>query len=63
MKIASIHAKIASRANIDTNKSNGTQPNQNFEMFFTKLRVPTHFQKNPQILESELKFLHNLRKT
>ena len=55
--------KLPQGANTDINKPNGTQPNQNFEIFFTKLRVPTHFQKNPQILESELKFLHNLRKT
>ena len=44
--------KLPQGANTDTNKPNGTRPNQNFEFFFTKLRVPTHFQKkNPQILE------------
>ena len=43
--------KLPQGANTDTNKLNGTQPNQNFEFFFTKLRVLTHFRKNPLILE------------
>ena len=35
-------------ANIDTQRSNGTQPNKNFEKKFTKIRTPTQFFKNPQ---------------
>ena len=35
-------------ANIDTIKTNGTQPNQNFEKILPKIIVPNPFFENPQ---------------
>ena len=40
-------SKMPQEANIDTYKPNGTQPNQNFEIFFTKSRTPTLFRNFP----------------
>ena len=40
--------KLSQGANTDTHKSNGTQPNQNFEKNFPKTKFPTPFSKNPQ---------------
>ena len=42
-------------ANTDTNTANGTQPNQNFEKQFTKIRTPTPFSKIPKIRNPKLK--------
>ena len=42
-------------ANTATNTANGTQPNQNFEKKFTKIRTPTPFSKIPKFQNPKLK--------
>ena len=39
--------KMPQGANTDTIKSNGTQPNQDFENFFPKINKPNPFWKIP----------------
>ena len=39
--------RMPHRANTNTHRSNGTQPNHNFEKTFTKTWTPTHFRKIP----------------
>ena len=42
-------------ANTDTNIANGTQPNQNLEKNFTKIRTSTQFSKIPNFYKPKLK--------
>ena len=42
------HGNRPHGANTDTHKTNGTQPNQNFEKNFSKTKFPTPLSKNPQ---------------
>ena len=39
--------KLPQGANIDTNKTNGAQPNQDFENFLPKISKPNPFLKIP----------------
>ena len=39
--------KMPQGANTDTQPTNGTQPNQNFEKIMLKSKFPTPFSKNP----------------
>ena len=39
--------KLPQGANIDTIKSNGAIPNQDFEIFFPEINKPNPFSKNP----------------
>ena len=41
--------KMPHGANTDTNTTNGTQPNQNFENKLHKNKSPNPFFENPQI--------------
>ena len=41
--------RMPHRAKTDTNTINRTQPNQNFEIFFTKIGTPTLFLKIPKL--------------
>ena len=50
-------------ANTRTITSYGTQPNQRFWKNLHKNKNPNSFLKNPQILETKLKFLHKLKET
>ena len=42
------------RANIDTHKPNGTQPNQNFENFLDKIKNQTLISKIPKFWKPKL---------
>ena len=54
--------KLPHGVNTVTNNSNGTMPNQEFEIFLTKINVPNpFFKKTPNQVNLE-NFLQNLRK-
>jgi len=54
--------KLPHGANTVTNKSNETKPNQEFEIFLTKISVPNpFFKKTPNQVNLE-NFLQNLKK-
>ena len=44
--------KLPHGANTNTNKSNGTKPNQEIEKICTKFKVPNPFSKIPQYNEN-----------
>ena len=46
--------KMPQWANTDTHKTNGTQPNQNFEKICPKTKFLTPFTKNPQFKNPKL---------
>ena len=46
--------KMPQGANTDTHKTNGTQPNQNFEKICPKTKFLTPFTKNPQFKNPKL---------
>ena len=53
--------KLPHGANIDTIKSNGAIPNQDFEIFLPKINKPNPFSKS-SIQDKPRIFLHNLKK-
>ena len=54
--------RMPHRANTNTQISNGTQPNQNFEENFHKIKNPNPFSKNPQIFRTQINFCIILHK-
>ena len=48
--------KLPQGANTDTHKTNGTQPNQNFEKILPKIIVPNPFFENPQFKNPKTNF-------
>ena len=54
--------KMPQEANTDTIKTNGTQPNQNFENFLPKIIVPNPFFENPQFKKPKTNSAHSKKK-
>ena len=48
--------KLPQGANTDAQTLNGTKPNQEIEIFFTKIRIPTQFLKIPNFENPKHRF-------